>query len=170
MFWTIFFAVLLALIVYNIFKNPELLELLWTIFWKILKRVFIGWFCLLLIWWIIYLIDNHWEDILWILVVIWFFVGAWLLVAGYNFLKLYLIYKKRMRLGLIKEWVKYSSFLDEKFEKEWYDNLTKKQREIEDKRASKWPKIMFYCLIAIPVLLLAVIVIFFLVEAIKEFL
>ena len=91
-------------------------------------------------------------------------------MAGYNFLKLYLTYKKRKKLGLIKEWFKYSSFLDEKFEKEWYDNLTKKQREIEDKRASKWPKVMFYCLIAIPVLLLAVMVIFFLVEAIKEFL
>ena len=114
------------------------------------------------------MIDNHWEDILAILIIVWFFVGVWLLVAGYNFLKLYLRYKKRKKLGLIKEGVKYSNFLDEKFEKKRYDDLTNKQKEIEDKRASKWPKIMFLCLIAIPVLLLLVIIVFFIVALIKD--
>ena len=164
MFRTVFFAVLLALFVYNLFKNPDLLELVR----KIIKPLLIIGFVwgLILLW--IVLIDAYSDEAKEILIVILWLVAVWLVASGIIYLKVYLKYRKRKKLGLIKEGVKCLSFLDEKFEKERYDKLTKKEKEIEDNRASRWPKVMFYCLISIPVLLLLVFVIFFIVEAIKD--
>lgn len=171
MFWTVFFAVLLALIVYEIFKNfPEL----FIVIRKILKRILIIWLWIGVILWIYLLVDYYWKDLKEILLVIlglivigWIYIGVSFL---YRYTKQYIKYKKRKKLGLIKEGVKISSFLSEEYEKERYNKLSKKQKEIEDERAIKWPRIMFFCLIAIPILLLAVIIISLIVEAVKDFL
>ena len=151
MFFSVFSAVLLALLVYRFLTkatNEQKEKILNIIRWLLLIWLFFA-----IIGGIVSLIYFYRSQIANIFIFLLFLVLWWLPFVLWGLFLSWRKFKERKRLWLIEDWVKRWDFNDE-FEKKRYENLTKHQKEIEDKRTKKKSKAVLWWLIAFPLLLL----------------
>ena len=164
MFFSVFSAVLLALLVYR-FLIKSTKEQKETILWFI-RWVLVIWLLLAIVGGVIALIYNYRHEIANILLFILWLAAIGLPIVLWMLFISWRKFKKRKELWLIKDWVKQSDFSD-KFEKSRYQWLTQNQKLIEDRRANKSSVMLLWGLVAIPLLLVVWVIILGIFTAVK---
>jgi len=156
MFFTVFSAVLLALLVFRLLTNATSEQKEWIL--NLIRWIFILWLVSAIIIWISVFVYSHWSWISNLLEFLLGFLLIWLLISlpiwSIGMYSSWRRFKERKKLWLIKDGVKRWDFNDE-FEKKRYKALNKQQKEKEDKRANSSSRTVLWVLITIPLLLLA---------------
>ena len=153
MFRTVFCAVLAALLVYNFLSNAtnDQRRGIFTLIISGAIILWIGYLIMLLIW----LIISNWESIKETWLYIWYLISGliiyWCIILGVSYLQQYLKFKLRKREWLLKSKDKFVFCKDDK---EWLNNLSKKDKEKEDKINKRISRMWFRALISIPLLIL----------------